>query len=638
MTETTKRGTPRASEPAGPVVSGAIEVESLVIRFAGDSGDGMQLTGSEFTRTSALMGNDISTLPDFPAEIRAPAGTIAGVSGFQVNYAGTEILTPGDTPNVLVVMNPAALAANIGDMEPGGVLIVNADAFTDANLKKAGYDANPLDDGSLDAFEVIAVPISTLNQEAVRDVEGLDSRQRPRSQNFFALGLMFWTFDRSLDNTLTWIEAKFADRPPVAEANRRALLAGYNFGETYEAFQVRFKVRRARLRPGTYRQVTGNEALAMGLVAASERSGKTLFYAGYPITPASEILHFLARMKNFDVRTFQAEDEIAAAGSALGAAYAGALGVTASSGPGIALKSEVINLAVMTELPMVIVDVQRAGPSTGLPTKPEQSDLLQVLFGRNGESPVPVIAPNSPADCFKAAFEAVGLAMRAMCPVYLLSDGFLANSAEPWRLPDPDGLPDLRFDHAYDPATFAPYARDAATLARPWALPGTPGLEHRIGGLEKRNITGAVSYTPDDHEQMVKLRAEKVERLTDVIPPQQVFGPESGGLLLLGWGGTRGSLRSATRKAQAAGLDVAHTQLRYLNPFPANLRDVLQRYERVLVPEMNSGQLALLLRGRLGLDNIVSLPKVRGRPFTVSELMRNIHELLAETAPRSVRS
>jgi 2-oxoglutarate/2-oxoacid ferredoxin oxidoreductase subunit alpha len=612
---------------------GVIEVESLVIRFAGDSGDGMQLTGTEFTRTAAMLGNDISTLPDYPAEIRAPAGTIAGVSGFQVNYSARDILTPGDAPNVLVAMNPAALSANVGDLDRGAIIIANRDAFTDVDLKKAGYDTNPLEDGSLVKFEVIAVPISTLNLEAVRDVEGLDNKQRVRSQNFFALGLMFWTFDRRLDATLAYIDEKFASKPAIAEANRRALRAGYNFGNTYEAFQVRFRVRPAHLEPGQYRQITGNEALAMGLVAASERSGKVLFYAGYPITPASDILHYLARMKHFNVRTFQAEDEIAAAGSVVGAAFGGALGVTASSGPGIALKSEAINLAVMTELPIVVIDVQRGGPSTGLPTKPEQSDLLQCLFGRNGESPVVILAPDSPAACFDMAFEAFRLAIRAMCPVYLLSDGFLANSAEPWRIPDPDALPDLRVTHPSDPAGFHPYDRDPATLARRWALPGTPGLEHRVGGIEKKNIVGTVSYLPEDHAEMTAIRAGKVARLADAIPEQAVFGPDRGDLLVVGWGGTCGSIRSAVRRAQDKGQSVAHAQVRYLNPFPRNLREVLGRYGTILVPELNGGQLAFLLRGTFALPNVVSLPKVQGRPFTIGEIGRKIDEILAGDPP-----
>jgi 2-oxoglutarate/2-oxoacid ferredoxin oxidoreductase subunit alpha len=614
-------GRPRGGTP--------IELESLIIRFAGDSGDGMQLTGSEFSHTSAMLGNDVSTLPDYPAEIRAPAGTIAGVSGFQVNYAARDILTPGDSPNVLVVMNPAALAANIGDLEPGAVVIANSDAFTDFDLKKAGYEGNPLEDGSLNAYQLISVPISTLNLEAVKDVEGLDNKQRVRSQNFFALGLMFWTFDRPLNATLGHIDEKFAKKPAVAEANRRALRAGYNFGNTYEAFQVRFTVRPAHLVPGKYRQITGNEAIALGLVAASERSGKAVFYGGYPITPATDILHYLARYKNYHVRTFQAEDEIAAAGSIIGAAFGGALGVTASSGPGIALKAEAINLAIMTELPIVVIDVQRSGPSTGMPTKPEQSDLLQCMFGRNGPSPVVVIAPDSPAACFEMAMEAFRLAIRAMSPVYLLSDGFLANSAEPWRIPDIDSLPDLRVTHPTDPATFQPYARDPETLARPWAIPGTPGLEHRVGGLEKQNLTGRVTYTPLDHEEMVRVRAEKVARLADAIPDQPVFGPEEGDVLAVGWGGTCGSIRMAVRRAREEGKSVAHAQVRYLNPFPRNLPDILGRYRTILVPEMNDGQLAFLLRGRFALPNIVSLTKMQGRPFTIGEISREIDRLLA---------
>jgi 2-oxoglutarate ferredoxin oxidoreductase subunit alpha len=619
----------KGEKPADAEHRGRVELANIIIRFAGDSGDGMQLTGSQFTRTSALLGNDVSTLPDFPAEIRAPAGSIAGVSGFQVHYAGQDIFTPGDAPNVLVAMNPAALTANIDDVEPGGILIVNKDAFTSANLKRAGYESNPLTDGSLHSYRVIDVPITTLNMEAVKDIEGLTAKEKSRSQNFFALGLMFWIFDRPLDATLQWNEAKFGRRPPVAEANRKALMAGYNFGETYEAFQVRFTVRPAVMEPGTYRQVTGNEALAMGLVAVSERSGLPLYYGGYPITPASDVLQYLARMKNFDVRTFQAEDEIAAIGSVIGASFAGALGVTATSGPGIALKSEAINLAVMMELPIVVVNVQRGGPSTGLPTKPEQADLLQSLFGRNGESPVVIVAPTSPSDCFFMAMEAFRLAVRAMCPVYLLSDGFLANSAEPWRIPEPDEIPKCQPRQGHDPETFQPYMRDEETLARPWAVPGMPGLEHRIGGLEKANITGNVSYNPADHEEMTRMRAEKVQRLADAIPEQEVFGPEEGEVLLVGWGSTCGALREAAKRCQEDGMAVAHAQLRYLNPFPRNLVEILGRYNQIVVPEMNGGQLALLLRGRFGLPNVISMPKTQGRPFMIGEIRGRIDELLS---------
>jgi 2-oxoglutarate ferredoxin oxidoreductase subunit alpha len=496
-------------------------------------------------------------------------------------------------------------------------------------LKKAGYEVNPLGDGSLDSYQVIDVPIASLSMQAVDDVEGLTSKEKSRSQNFFALGVMFWVFDRPLDATLEWNQAKFGRRPPIEEANRRALMAGYNFGQTYRAFQVRFAVRPATMEPGTYRQVTGNEALAMGLVAVSEITGKPLFYGGYPITPASEVLHYLARMKNFDVRTFQAEDEIAAVGSVIGAAFGGALGVTATSGPGIALKSEAINLAVMTELPIVVVNVQRGGPSTGLPTKPEQSDLLQCLFGRNGESPVVILAPTSPSDCFNMAVEAFRLAVRAMCPVYLLSDGFLANSSEPWRIPDPERLPQIEVRHGYDPDTFQPYLRDPETLARPWAVPGMRGLEHRIGGLEKANITGRVSYSASDHEEMVRIRAEKVARLASAIPEQDVFGPPEGDLLLIGWGSTCGALHQAVRRAHEEGQAVAHAQIRYLNPFPRNLPEILGRYDQILVPEMNMGQLSFLLRGRFGLANVLSMPKVHGRPFAIGELRERIDVLLS---------
>jgi 2-oxoglutarate ferredoxin oxidoreductase subunit alpha len=609
------------------------ELESIVIRFAGDSGDGMQLTGTQFTNTSAVFGNDISTMPDFPAEIRAPAGTLAGVSGFQVNFSARDILTPGDEPQVLIAMNPAALKTSLPDLEKGGVVIVNTDAFTQANLKKAGYDHSPLEDGSLAGYEVHKVPLTSLNREALKDVAGLSTKDKDRSQNFFALGLTFWIFDRPLDITLDWLNKKFAKRPELIEANSKALQSGYFLGETTEAFQRRYRIRPASLPPGTYRKITGNEALALGFVTAAQKMGKSLFYGSYPITPASDILHTLAPLRHFDVRTFQAEDEIAAMGSIIGAAFGGALAVTGTSGPGIALKSEGINLAIALELPMVIVNVQRGGPSTGLPTKTEQSDLLQVMFGRNGESPIPVIAPQSPADCFDMALEACRLAIRAMTPVILLSDGYLANSSEPWSIPDADAIPAIEVRHPEGKSEpgdlpFFPYLRDAETLARPWAIPGTPGLEHRIGGLSKAPVTGNVSYDPRHHEQMVTERAEKVARLADFIPEQDVFGPRHGELLVISWGGTFGAVRSAVSQRQGRGRSVAHAHLRYLNPLPRNLRDMLSRYKRVLVPELNSGQLAFLLRGRFAL-NILSYPKLHARPFKIGELSRKIEEILS---------
>ncbi|MFN3652314.1 MAG: 2-oxoacid:acceptor oxidoreductase subunit alpha [Armatimonadota bacterium] len=603
------------------------ELESVAIRFAGDSGDGMQLTGTQFTNTSAVLGNDVSTLPDFPAEIRAPAGTLAGVSGFQVNIASSDIHTPGDSPQVLVAMNPAALKANLADVEPGGTIIVNKDEFTSGNLKKAGYAVSPLEDESLKGFRVIEVPLTTMNRNALDGIEGLGNKEKDRCKNFFALGLTFWMYDRSLETTLQWITDKFGRKPEVAEANTRALKAGYNYGETTEVFRTRYRIAKFDSPPGIYRKITGNEAAALGFVTAAHQAGMPLFYGSYPITPASDILHQLAAMKNYDVRTFQAEDEIAAIGATLGAAFGGAFALTGTSGPGICLKSEAMNLAVVMELPLVIADVQRGGPSTGLPTKTEQSDLLQVLFGRNGESPMPVVAPCSPSDCFTMAIEAFRLATRAMTPLVYLSDGYLANSSEPWRIPDPADLPAIEVEHRTDAEHFAPYLRDEVTLGRPWALPGTPGLEHRIGGLEKRDVTGNVSYTPFDHDHMVRLRAEKVQRLQNAIPDQPVFGPEEGDLLVLGWGSTYGALRSAVAAAHQKGYAVAHAHVRYLNPFPRNLATLLTRYQKVLVAELNLGQLALLINGRFGMK-CEQLNKVEGQPFKISEVLRKIEELL----------
>ncbi len=606
------------------------ELESVVIRFVGDSGDGMQLTGSQFTNAAAVFGNDVSTLPDFPAEIRAPAGTREGVSGFQVNLSSKNIHTPGDEPQILVAMNPAALAVNLGDLEIGGTIIVNTDAFTTANLKKAGYESNPLEDDSLKGYIVHKVPLTSLNRRALVDMEDkLSPKEIDRSKNFFALGIVFWIYDRSLDTTEMWIEEKFRRNPTVVEANERALESGYYFGETSEIFQNRFHIRPARLSPGTYRKVTGNQAVALGLVTAAQKAGKPLFYGGYPITPASDILHSLAPLKNFDVRTFQAEDEIAAMGSVIGAAFGGAFAVTATSGPGIALKSEAMNLAVMLELPMVIVDVQRGGPSTGMPTKPEQGDLMQVLFGRNGDSPIPVLAPATPVDCFNVAVEAFRFAVRAMTPVIILSDGYLANSSEPWKIPDPDTIEPIEVVHpeAVDGEEFLPYKRRITTLARPWAIPGTPGLEHRIGGLSKAPDTGNVSYDPEDQWQMTLDRREKIERLQEIIPPLDVCGPQAGDILVLSWGSTFGAARSAVDRATAAGVEIAHLHLRHLNPFPRDLKDLLCCYKHVLIPELNMGQLALLIRGTYVLDNIVSLPKVKGRPFTIKEIYEKIMEL-----------
>ncbi|MEA2026594.1 MAG: 2-oxoacid:acceptor oxidoreductase subunit alpha, partial [Chloroflexota bacterium] len=557
------------------------ELERVTIRFAGDSGDGMQLTGTQFTRTAAVFGNDIATLPDFPAEIRAPAGSLAGVSGFQISLSSAEIHTPGDSPDVLVAMNPAALRANVGDVPAGGAVIVNEDAFTKQNLAKAGYQENPLKDGSLNDFNVFEIPVSKLNARAL---EGLDmsAKQVDLTKNFFALGLVFWLFERSMDPTIKWIEKKFAARPIIAEANLRALKAGYAFGETTEIFHTRHRVKPAKLPAGTYRNITGNEAASLGFVAATKLARRDLFYGSYPITPASEILHQLSTYKHFGVRTFQAEDEIAAIGSAIGAAFGGALALTATSGPGVALKGEAMGLAVMVELPLVVVNVQRGGPSTGMPTKNEQSDLLQAMFGRNGDAPLPIVAPATPSECFDYAIEACRLALKYMTPVVYLSDAFLATGSEPWRIPEPSSLPDISVSNHTDAATFQPYDRDPDTLARPWAIPGSPGMEHRIGGLESADVSGVVSYDPDNHQRMTDLRARKVAGIADDIPELEVYGPESGDLLILGWGSTYGSLRTASERLQRGGHAVAHAHLRYLNPFPRNTGDVLASYRKVL--------------------------------------------------------
>ena len=550
------------------------ELERVTIRFAGDSGDGMQLTGTQFTRTAAVFGNDIATLPDFPAEIRAPAGSLPGVSGFQISFSSADIHTPGDQPDVLVAMNPAALKANVGDVPAGGAIVVNEDAFTPANLKKAGYEENPLEDGSLNDYTVFDIPIGKLNALAL---EGLDmsTKQVDLTKNFFALGIMFWLYERSMDPTIQWIEKKFAGRPVIAEANLRALKAGYAFGETTEIFHTRNRVKPAKLPPGTYRNITGNEAASLGFVAATKLAKRELFYGSDPIPPASDILHQLSTYKHFGVRTFQAEDEIAAIGSAIGASFGGALALTASSGPGIALKGEAMGLAVMVELPLVVVNVQRGGPSTGLPTKNEQSDLLQAMFGRNGDAPIPVVAPSTPAECFDMAIEACRLALKYMTPVAYLSDAFLATGSEPWRIPEPSDLPEISVPNHTDAETFHPYDRDPDTLARPWAVPGSPGMEHRIGGLESLDVLGTVSYDPDNHQRMTDLRARKVAGIADDIPDLEVFGPESGDLLLLGWGSTYGALRTATERLQRAGASVAHAHLRYLNPFPRNTGDAV---------------------------------------------------------------
>jgi 2-oxoglutarate ferredoxin oxidoreductase subunit alpha len=607
-------------------------LEDVVIRFAGDSGDGMQLTGDRFTDVSAVFGNDLATMPNYPAEIRAPAGTIAGVSSFQVHISDHEILTPGDAPAVLVAMNPAALKANVGELTPGGTLLVNADAFEQRNLDKAGYTANPLEDGSLAAYRVIQVPMTTITLESTKEL-GVKPRDAERSKNFFALGLVSWMYTRPVEPTVLWIEEKFANREMVRAANLAAFKAGYNFGETAELFDHPYEIAPARLAPGHYRNITGNLALSYGLVAASQQSHLPLLYASYPITPASDVLHELARHKNFGVRTLQAEDEIAAVGVAIGAAFAGQLGVTATSGPGVDLKSEGIGLAISLELPLIIVDVQRGGPSTGLPTKTEQADLMLAMYGRHGEAPLPIVAAKSPSHCFDAAFEGARLAIKYRTPVIVLTDGYLANGAEPWLLPDVDALPDISVpfateaNHTTDDGetVFWPYLRDPETLARPWAIPGTPGLMHRIGGIEKQDGSGNVNYEPENHEHMVRIRAEKVARIADDIPELEVDDPDQADVLVLGWGSTWGVAQQAVLQAREAGTKVAHAHLVHLNPFPRNLGDVLARYPKVLVPEMNLGQLSRLVRAEF-LTDARSLSKVQGMPFRASEIEAAIHE------------
>ncbi|MBV9167139.1 MAG: 2-oxoacid:acceptor oxidoreductase subunit alpha [Solirubrobacterales bacterium] len=607
------------------------ERERVVVRFAGDSGDGMQLAGTRFTDATAALGNDLATLPNFPAEIRAPAGTLAGVSAFQIHFASRDILTPGDQPNVLVAMNPAALKANLAELPQGATIIANEDAFSKRNLEKAGYGSNPLEDGSLRNYRVHRIPMTTLTTRAVEGVEGASTRDASRAKNLFALGVLSWLYGRPTDVTERWIGQKFRSKPAVARANLAAFKAGWSFGETTELLDVQYHVARATdVPPGTYRNVNGTKALSLGLVAASVRSRLPLLLASYPITPASELLHELSRHKSFAVSTIQAEDEIAAAGMALGAAFGGEIGVTATSGPGMDLKTETIGLAVALELPLVVVDVQRAGPSTGMPTKTEQADLLMALFGRHGESPLPVIAPSTPSGCFDAAFEAVRIAIRYRTPVILLSDTFLASSSEPWRIPDLDELPaiDPAFATARAGEPLEPYARDER-LARPWAVPGTPGLQHRIGGLEKEDETGVVSYDAANHARMTHLRAAKVAGIVREVPPLSVDGDPEARLLVLGWGSSEGAIRVGARRAREQGVKVASAHLRHVNPLPANTGDVLRFYDRVLVPEMNSGQLALLLRGRFLVD-VESFSKVEGQPLFASEIER---EILARAKP-----
>ena len=602
------------------------ELDQVTILFCGDSGDGMQLTGTQFTNTSAILGNDVSTFPDYPSEIRAPAGSLAGVSAFQLCFSSSSIHTPGDRPDVLVAMNPAALKVNLPNLIPGGLIIVDRDAFTSANLKKAGYESNPLvEDDIQNSYRLHEVPISTLTTNALKDV-GLNTKGKQRCKNILTLGLLYWLYDRPVETTLHWIDEKFSRNEAVAEGNRLALKAGFNYGETTEILHTRYHVPQTVNEPGTYRMIGGNEAAALGFVTAARLADKPLVYSSYPITPATDVLHELAKLKHLDVRTLQLEDEIAAMGSAIGAAFGGTLSLTGTSGPGVCLKSEALGLAISLELPLVILNVQRGGPSTGLPTKTEQSDLLQALVGRHGESPMPILAAASPADCFNTAIEAFRIAVRHCTPVFILTDSSIANATEPWLIPDPTELEPLVVEHRTDPDGYMPYMRDENTLARPWVIPGTPNMEHRVGGIEKDALTGNVSYDPANHEHMCRLRAERVERIAEFLPEALVEGPPEGDLLVLSWGGTYGAVLSAAKRCQKKGLSVAHLHLRHLNPFPKNLGEVIARYRKVLIPELNLGQLALLIRARYLVDAI-SYSKLQGRPFTISELEEKIEEV-----------
>ena len=601
-------------------------LDRVVIRLAGDSGDGMQLTGNQFTNTTAIAGNDLSTLPDFPAEIRAPAGTLPGVSGFQIHFSSSDVFTPGDAPDVLVAMNPAALRVNLGDLKAGGILIINTDAFTARDLDKAGCKTNPLEDGSLAKYRVFPVELSRLTKAALKET-ALNAKEIDRCKNFFALGMMYWLFQRSMDPTLKWISEKFAKQPKFLEANALALKAGRAYCEATEVFHEAYEIPPAKLSPGLYRNISGNTALALGYLAASHKSGLPLFLGSYPITPASDILHELSMYKTFGVKTFQAEDEIAGIASAIGAAFGGALAITTTSGPGVALKTEAIGLATMVELPIIINNIQRGGPSTGLPTKTEQADLLQAMYGRNSEAPIPVLAPCTPGDCFWIAFEAARIAIKYMTPVMVLSDGYLANGAEPWKVPDTAELPDVPVHFADDPATFKPYQRDPLTLSRPWAIPGTPDLEHRLGGLEKEDVTGNVSYDPFNHEKMVKLRAEKIERVVQDVPDLTINGETSGKLLVLGWGSTYGSILGAVNALRAEGHSVSSAHLRHLNPFPANLGKVLSSFQTILIPEMNMGQLLMIIRAKY-LINAIGYNKIQGKPFKEAEIRQRVLDLL----------
>jgi 2-oxoglutarate/2-oxoacid ferredoxin oxidoreductase subunit alpha len=601
-------------------------LEQAVIRFAGDSGDGMQVTGNQFTNTVALYGNDIATFPDYPAEIRAPAGTVPGVSGFQLHFSSGEVHTPGDSVDVLIAMNPAALMVNIADLKANGILIVNSDSFEANDLRKAKLSVNPMEDHSLDKFRVFPVELQRLTRMALQHL-GLDAKSMDRCKNFFALGMCYWLYNRSMDPTVRWIEDKFKKKPLLVEANKLALKAGYSYCEATEAFQISYEIPPAQLSPGLYRNLSGNQALAMGFVTAANKAGLKLFLGSYPITPASDILHELSQYKNFGVLTFQAEDEIAAISSAIGASYSGALAITSTSGPGMALKTEALGLAVATELPLVICDIQRGGPSTGLPTKTEQADLLQALFGRNSEAPIPVLAAATPGDCFWIAVEASRIALKYMVPVIILSDGYLANGAEPWRIPNVDEIPSFPVRFATNPEGFQPYKRDPDTLARPWAIPGTPGLEHRIGGLEKQDVTGNINYEPLNHENMVRIRAAKVEAIVQDIPNLLPNGDPEGDLLIVSWGSTFGAITQAVNGQRAKGRRIGHLHLRHLNPLPANVGDILKRYKKVLVPELNMGQLLWVLRAKF-LVNAVGLNKIQGRPFKQAELDQKIEEML----------
>ena len=601
------------------------QIDEVTVRFAGDSGDGMQLTGTQFSDTTAVVGNDLSTLPDYPAEIRAPAGTLYGVSGFQLHFSSADIHTPGDVPDVLVAMNPAALKKNLSELKLNGLIIVNSDAFDKKNLKLAGYEVNPLEDGTLDGFELMDIPITTLTFAALEE-STITQKEKSRCKNFFALGLMYWLYNRPIGPTIEWIEKKFKKNPEFIDANEKALKAGYNFGDITERFTVQYNIDPAKLKSGTYRNISGNEATALGFVVAAEKAGLALFLGSYPITPATDILQYLSSYKEFGVKTFQAEDEIAGISSAIGAAFGGSLAITTTSGPGLALKTEATGLAVITELPLVIVNVQRGGPSTGLPTKTEQADLLQAMYGRNGESPVAVVAAATPSDCFNMAIEASRLALTYMSPVILLTDGYLANGSEPWKIPSIDSIPEIPVKFHTDPETFQAYKRDE-NLVRPWAVPGTPGLEHRIGGLEKANITGDVSYDPDNHFEMIKIREAKIKRMADSIPDLQVEGDEDADILVIGWGGTYGAIKEAVLHCQKKEIKVAQAHFKYIHPFPKNTEEILKRYKYVLLPEINLGQLAKILRSEFLLP-IIQFNVVRGLPFRVGDIENKIVEVL----------